>query len=321
MKHIFIVNPAAGQRAGEKNFTDKIETAAKSTGADFEIYMTKCVGDATEYVRTRLEKRDSETLEGTLKEEYRFYACGGDGTHNEVVNGLIGFENTAFGVIPIGTGNDFIRNFGTAEQFLDICAQIMGTPISIDTITYRNEYKGEIKTGSVVNMVNLGFDANVVDLTAVLKTKPFISGSLAYILGVVILLVKKKGAKVRITSEGEVIKEGPILLSAFTNGCYCGGGWKGIPLAKTDDGLMDVSIVNDLKRREFVTLVPKYQKGTHLETKLGKRAVMYNKKKSVMIEAFDGIMRPCIDGEMIDSERMSLEINPLSARFIIPTSL
>lgn len=320
MKNIFVVNPAAGQRAGGESFIKKIEKAASEEDIDYEIYVTKGIGDATRFVRERCVMARGD-IPGSEPENLRFFACGGDGTLNEAANGLFGFENVSLGVIPIGTGNDFIRNFGTAEQFMDIKAQLHGTERTIDLIRYTKLHKDEETEGCIVNMINVGFDANVVDITATLKRKPLISGSLAYMLGVVIMLIKKKGANIRIESGGKTLKEGKVLLTAITNGCYCGGGWKGIPKAVTNDGLLDISIVKDIGRLSFVTLVPRYQKGTHLETKKGRNIVGYHQGTEATITTLEEGIRLCIDGEMTDFDKITLNIAPQAMRFIIPDKL
>ncbi|MBQ6539848.1 MAG: acylglycerol kinase family protein, partial [Oscillospiraceae bacterium] len=96
MKHLFIVNPIAGGRHNDyRNTIDTIESLMADSGKDYEIYITSGVWDAVEKV-----KKESE--QGS---ELRVYACGGDGTFNECVNGAAGFDNASVTVFPCGTGN------------------------------------------------------------------------------------------------------------------------------------------------------------------------------------------------------------------------
>ena len=108
MKHIFLINPAAGKKGNSESIIrPQIEDYCGKNGLDYEIYVTKCQGDAQNYCAERA--KSGEAL--------RFYACGGDGTLYEVVNGVFGNPNCEVAVIPMGSGNDFIRLFGTKEQF------------------------------------------------------------------------------------------------------------------------------------------------------------------------------------------------------------
>lgn len=119
MKHIFLINPAAGKKGNSESIIrPQIEDYCGKNGLDYEIYVTKCQGDAQNYCAERA--KSGEAL--------RFYACGGDGTLYEVVNGVFGNPNCEVAVIPMGSGNDFIRLFGTKEQFCNVEAQVTGIP-------------------------------------------------------------------------------------------------------------------------------------------------------------------------------------------------
>ena len=261
MKHIFIMNPASGSVSRRDRLVESINAAAEEACADHEIYFTKHQGDCRRYVGEICSKYEAESR------PVRIYGCGGDGTVNEVVNGAYGYENVELGIIPMGTGNDYIRNYGEVSDFRDIRRQLAGTSVYSDAIRYRAEYKGVVTEGYCANMFNIGFDCNVVDLTARVKRWPFISGSLAYLVSVVIMLVKKKGADIRIEYSDGHVKDGKILLTAVANGCYCGGGVKGVPYCDLNDGLMDVSVINDISRNFFIRVFPSYAKGTHPEKK------------------------------------------------------
>ena len=100
MKHIFIINPTAGKTDSRQKIYDMAESLRQKHGLDVQCILTKKQGHATE-----LAKKLCETGEAL-----RFYACGGDGTVNEVANGIIGYDNAAMTVIPVGTGNDFLKN-------------------------------------------------------------------------------------------------------------------------------------------------------------------------------------------------------------------
>ena len=122
MHHYFIINPAAGQGKAAK-LVPAIREYMEGEGLPFTIYQTQGVGDAMAYVRYMAKKGPA-----------RFYACGGDGTLNEVVNGLKKFPECEVALIPAGTGNDFLRNFTNMENFQDIAAQVAGKAVAIDVL-------------------------------------------------------------------------------------------------------------------------------------------------------------------------------------------
>lgn len=312
MRHIFVMNPNAGKKGGRERIKERIRNAGQTLKRKVEIYETSAPGDGERFVKqTCTEKEPSEII--------RFYACGGDGAVHEIANGIYGFENVEMGCIPMGTGNDYIRNYGTAKQFLDIEAQLQGSAVDSDLIRYVECLDGEEKEPRYcINMFNIGFDCNVVDQTAKVKNWPFIKGSLAYIISVVIMLIKKKGANLRVEYEDGRVFDGKMLLIAVANGCYCGGGVKGIPLSTLDDGLMDVSLVRDIPRRLFLNLFPKYSKGTHLEDKKIKTLLDYDKCKRLTITANGGAMRLCTDGEITDADKVYFEIVPRAIKFAVP---
>ncbi len=316
MKHIFIMNPASGSVSRRDRLVESINAAVKEVGADHKIYFTKHQGDCRRYVGEICSKYEAESR------PVRIYGCGGDGTVNEVVNGAYGYENVELGIIPMGTGNDYIRNYGEVSDFRDIRRQLAGTSVYSDAIRYRAEYKGVVTEGYCANMFNIGFDCNVVDLTARVKRWPFISGSLAYLVSVVIMLVKKKGADIRIEYSDGHVKDGKILLTAVANGCYCGGGVKGVPYCDLNDGLMDVSVINDISRNFFIRVFPSYAKGTHPEKKsmIKKKVLEYTKEKTLTITANGESLRLCTDGEITTQKRIEFSAVKDAFRFIVPAA-
>lgn len=311
MKHIFILNPAAGKGRAGKDFPHKIIETCKRLGADYELHKTTERGDGEHFVKERCKSRGLD--ENGAEETLRFYACGGDGTLNEVVNGAFGYKNVEITAIPTGTGNDFIRNFNCNKKFLDIERQIKGEPLSVDLIQY--ETKSEIRYG--INMFNIGLDSDVVVKVAELKKKPLISGTTAYVLGVAIVLGKKEGVSLEAEFDDGTSQGGDIMLIAIANGCYCGGGFKGVPLANIQDGLIDVSIVEMITRRTFLSLIGKYKKGTHLEDPNIKKIVTYKKCRSLYIKS-EKDMRVSIDGEISLLKEVDFKVIPKAINFSIP---
>ena len=297
MKYYFIINPAAGKGTDTKELERDILAQASELGKEVSIYMTKAVGDAEVFARDLIAEDPDEEL--------CFIACGGDGTFNEVLNAVVGHPKASVSVYPTGTGNDFVRNFPNAGNFSDVKALLQGEIIPCDSIEYSGIIDGEFKVRYCGNMFNIGFDCNVVDATQTLKTKPFIVGSAAYLLGVATTLIKKKGADLKIIADGKVLSDGPILLTSIANGSYCGGGVMSNPYASVQDG-------------RFISLFPKYQKGTHLDTPKTKDLIQNLKAQEITVIPRKGIMRLCTDGEISSAEGVLFRILPGSFRLLVP---
>ena len=316
MKTIFVINPKAGKGKKVKEFAAAVRETSKRLGIPAEIYFTKAAGDATVFVE--------KTIRAFPREEIRFYICGGDGTMNEAVNGLYQAkdaadpEKIAFGLIPIGSGNDFVKNFWNLPDAMNIERQLKAQPKDCDILLYENQVNGEKRTGICCNMFNIGFDANVVDARDELNKSPLIAGSFAYLLGVMVTFIKKKGADLRIEADGELIHDGPLLLNSIANGPFCGGGIKSNPTAKIDDGLMDVNVVKDVSRLYFLKLFPQYQKGTHMSMPGIDQVIHTTRCKVMKITPKAEGARLCIDGEMTDAGEITIRMKEKAFRFLAP---
>ena len=143
MIYHFILNPMSGKNYKKasksvKKITEIIRSACQKRQLSYRIYYTTSAGDATEYVRSMIK---------TTTDSQRFICIGGDGTINEMVNSINSQPNIEFGVIPCGSGNDFVRNFTNTELFSDVEAQLDGTTIQLDLIKCNTLY--------CANMVNM----------------------------------------------------------------------------------------------------------------------------------------------------------------------
>ena len=212
-----------------------------------EIYITRQAGD--------IERFTEEVL--SRGSDVRIYACGGDGTLNILANCAYGHDNAEIGVIPYGTGNDFIKNFTNYNYFSDIEAQIKGTAIKTDCISFDDQI--------AVNMINIGFDSAVVEKSEKIKKVPFAKGPAAYIIGVAAVLIKRPLAEMEITFDNDENLNGKFLLCAIANGSYCGGGFNALSKAVIDDGYIDIAAVYPLSRTKFISIVGRYKKGTLLD--------------------------------------------------------
>lgn len=303
MKHYFITNPAAGKKSSCELLAENIRKACEEKNVCYEIYETKCVKDATNYVKEVCENHIDS------KEKLRFYACGGDGTLGEVVTGAVGYPFASVGLIPKGTGNDFVRNFTNKELFFDIAAQIDGEERAIDVLSCNDMY--------AINMVNIGFDCEVVKKMVKIKRFPLVPSKLAYILGVVPTFITKPGVNVSVSVDGGEYRKMSLLLTTIANGCYCGGGFHSNPEALVTDGKINALFVNNIKRLRFIQLVSSYKKGTHLVPK--NAHILSTEDCETLDFVFDGVQSASVDGEIHDIHgKLHFEIIRGGLNFVVP---
>ena len=310
MQNYFIINPAAVSKRKIRSITEGIKQASEKTGIKGEIYYTRYPGDSERFIRWMCDCYPGET--------FRFFGCGGDGTLNEIINGCVGRKNAVAGVLPTGTGNDFARYFGDFSAFESIEGQLNGRQKAIDVIRCKYIENGRIKQRYCCNMINIGFDSNVVVKTAEITRKGRFKGSFAYLLGVIYVLIKKKGANLKIQLDNGYSYDGPLLLTAICNGRYCGGGVKNSPFSLIDDGKIDVSVIRDISRFRFIRLFPLYRKGKHLPKLADKGIIDYNPARKVLISSNDEDMTVSNDGEIFYTNRLQLDVVPRSVYFSVP---
>ena len=308
MKTVFIINPKAGNKSAHDRFIEKLNEYIKTSNSDVDVYFTKGVGDAELYVKQMLEKGS----------KMRFIACGGDGTLNEVLNGAISSCDAEIGVIPLGTGNDFKRNFCSDIDFFDFDAQIYSDAVKCDAIKYTTCVDGILKSGYGINMFNIGFDCNVADMCSSLKRYPLIKGPHAYFISILAMLIKKKGANIKVEIDGKEFYNGKLLLTSIANGCYCGGGIKSNPLAEFCDGFINVNVIYNLSRLNFMSKLPFYMKGTHIKLKNIQKYIYNTKCKTLKITPKSRRMRLCIDGEITTVGTTLFEAIPGAFNFVVP---
>lgn len=300
MKHIFIVNPAAGA----EDATEFVKSSAEKSGIEnYEIHRTTAPGEATEYIKNVL--KDTEN-------EYRFYSCGGDGTLNEVVNGIVGSENASVTVFPCGSGNDFIKYYGSAEDFSDIKSLSKAKTTKIDILKTCGKY--------AVNAVHFGFDTFVLRTMLKVRRKALIGGKNSYTTGVVTALLKGMKTKCRLIVDGKVLGGEEMLLCTLCNGKYVGGSYKCAPRSENDDGLIEVCHVNPVSRLKFITLINVYKKGTHLDNPKFEKIINYARAKKIEIEGSKDFFIS-IDGELEQVERCSVEVIEKAINFAVPEKL
>ncbi len=298
MIYHFILNPKSGRARKHKHLEDTIKKACQKRQLSYHIYYTTCPGDAKEYVTSMVR---------ISQEKQRFICIGGDGTINEIVNSAPGNDNVEFGVIPSGSGNDFVRNFAHRELFSDVEAQLDGDAISLDLIKCNDSYS--------VNMVNIGFDCAVAMEAS--RLKKLVTPKFAYIAGLFKVAFRKIGTKMKIIfDDGEVIDD-TLTLTAVGNGRFCGGGFCAAPLANLSDGIMDVCYIKKVSIFKFISLVGVYKSGKHLGSKRAQKVMNYKRVSHFRME-FEEPLPICNDGEINGAKTIEFSVIPNGLNFVIP---
>lgn len=298
MKNCFIINSAAGKTSGMKQLAAELRT----TNHEFKIYRTKGPMDATRFIRKYCTEHPDERI--------RFYACGGDGTLKEVVNGVVGFENAEVGCYPGGSGNDFVKYYGGKERFMNVDQLINAPTVAVDLIRMGDEYS--------VNVINCGFDTYACKTMNEIKKKPVIGGKNAYYSGVVKSLACAMETNAYVYADGELLNEdGKLLLCTAANGRYYGGSFLCAPRAENDDGLIELCLVKPISRAKFVTLVGSYKSGNHLTDPRFAEYIVYRRCKKVEFVG-DENFAITVDGELIQGSSFSCEIVPEAVKFALP---
>ncbi len=299
MRHIFIINPVAGKGNYQQDIENNINNFLKNKEIEYEIYYTKFKGDINDFVISKCKDEVSTV----------FYACGGDGTLHEVINAARNFKHVSIGVIPCGSGNDFVKNFENSNYFQNIDAQIQGQTVSLDLVKANEEY--------AVSVCNVGFDADAAFNMHKFKKIPFITGSGCYILSVFYCLLKPLGKNLNVVIDGSSELKGSFLLGVIANGHSYGGGYKCAPLAEVNDGIMDMCFVYKISRLKIISLIKSYKAGDHLESLKFKKYITYKKCKHVKIVSKE-IVTLCIDGENYACDEFDFEIVPNALNFWLP---
>ena len=294
MRDVFIINPAAGKEDSTKELTAQIREVY---GNDCKILITTGAGDAGVKARAEAETGD----------DVRIFACGGDGTSFEVLNGIVGYKNAAIGVIPIGSANDFIKYFGfdSKPRFLDIKRQKNGTLLPIDLIKAGDKY--------CMNQCCAGLDAQVADFMKGFKRLPLVSGPMAYNLAVVKAFLGKIGINMKVITDGKIFKEGSVLFAVCANAPVYGGGYISAPKAVLNDGLLDCVTIDTVKKLQVPSLLPKYKNGKHESLDV----CTTGRCESFEFEA-DRVIPVSLDGEIIHTSSFKCEIVKNGINFVLP---
>ena len=296
MKHIFIINPAAGKIDKTAEYTANIEKSCQ--GLDYEIRVSKTQGDCTRIARAYAESG----------EEVRLYACGGDGTLNEVVAGAAGFDNAAVSVYVGGSGNDFVKIFDDRDAFRSLDRLLDAETAVFDLI----DANGHLS----INICCVGLDSRIGAEMVKFKRLPFVSGSFAYILSIAANLFKGISEHYVVEVDGETIDD-EMTFVCVANARYYGGGFYAVPDAQPDDGLLDILIVKKLHLWQIPNALAKYKAGRYKE--LGHVARHIRTDRITIRCDKDSPIN--LDGEIRTARNVQMKIADKKIRFFYPKGL
>lgn len=298
MKHVFLINPAAGRYDQTKRYTAVIDRVCTARGLDYAVMVSRQAGDLTALARAAAE-------EG---QPVRLYACGGDGTLNEVINGAVGFENAAVTHFPGGSGNDFIRIFSDPAAFSDLERLLDGEETAFDLIQCQDSY--------AINVCSMGLDARIGTDIARYKRLPLVSGSGAYVLSTLVNVLRGIHRPCRLEIGGEVI-DGEHTMVCIANGRWYGGGFNPVPEAEPDDGLLDVLIVKAVSRLKVAQVIGRYKKGGFRQMP---ELIRHRRCRSLTIRCEkDAVIN--LDGELRRGRDVTFRIAKEKIRFFFPRGL
>ncbi len=298
MEHLFLINPSAGKSDCTAEIIASAQALCDTLNEPYEIFRSEYPGHLTEKVQ----------LVGKTGRETRLYACGGDGTLNEVVTGAVGYHNLSVTCFPCGSGNDYIKQFPHPEAFADLKNFNKTVSHQVDLIDAGGHY--------AVNVCSVGFDARIGTAIDTYRHMPLLSGPRAYHASVAVNLLKGVSKPCRVELEGGTIIDGALTLVCVCNGSWYGGSYHPVPEASIVDGILDVLVVKKVSRITVARVISAYQKGRYAEYP---QLISHFRTHSLRISTPQP--EPVnLDGELIFSSDLSIHVLPKALHFFSPSN-
>lgn len=292
MRGIIIANPISGRHRGAIA-AKQAEACFRDAGWQMSTLFTTCAGDAQTLAATAMAAKPDVV-----------FACGGDGTVSQVINGLVG-SGIPTGIIPAGTGNDLCRTLGLSTNPLEAARRLLaGRVVDIDMLDVND---GAYRS---INIASLGFDAVVAERMN--RRVRHSGGAFAYLTAVFQEVIHLKPTSIWLDVDGQVW-EGEALLVAVANAQCYGGGMRVAPQASVHDGLLDVVLVKSVGRIEFLRNLPRVFTGKHLDH----HSVCSWTGRHVRIET-EGPSPVLVDGDICGSTPLDVRILPGAAKLWVP---
>ncbi len=296
-----IVNPAAGANSTRRKWP-RLSQVLKHIGLSFDHEYTEGVGHAIELAKT------------AVVAGYRYVvAVGGDGTVNEVANGILGSgsaSDMSIGIISTGTGSDFVRSVGIPRHYISACSCLTSSKrflIDVGIIEYQN--KGKTARRFFLNGAGIGFDAAVVEATE--RFPKYFGGTVPYVAGLLrtFLGYRNKSMMMRVGDRSEVRRTLSVVVS---NGSYFGGGMHVAPEASLNDSLLDVVVIGDIGKFDLLKSLPMVYRGTH-----GKHPkVSMEKVVKITVESAERVLVHA-DGELLGEGPASFWLVPAALNIVV----
>ena len=308
-KWLVIVNPKACSGKGEKDWPT-IKQILLDEGFDFEDVITEYQGHAIEIVR-----------QGVVEKGFRkVISVGGDGTNNEVINGIftqnaVPTTEITMGTIPIGTGNDWVKTFDFPMEYQKIVKILKAGHVfahDIGKVTYYNN--GNPKTRFFLNAAGTGLDEMVCKKTNIMKQQGK-GGKIRYLLNTAICLLKFKIIHIVLEIDGEKVFEDKILSLSVGNGKFIGGGMMMMPNSIPDDGKLDVTVIKDVPIFCFAAKVNSIFDGTFIH-KMKQVSTFRGKKIRITSKPEHSLLLET-EGETFSNSPFDFEILPKSINMLV----
>ena len=298
MKHLFIINPAAGSRNQTESYRKKIADACEERNLEYSIEVSGAPGQCR-----KIANRAAKT-----GEEYRIYSCGGDGTMNEIIGGVAGYDHVAVTMFAGGSGNDFIRIFDEPEAFRNLERLLDAEEVTFDLIRVNDDYS--------LNICSVGLDARIAADVANYKRLPLLSGFRAYAASTVVNLFKGISEHYVVEVGGERI-DGKKTLICACNGRFYGGGFNPVPDADPTDGKLEVLIIEAVNVLQVAKVIGKYKNGQYKELPHLVRHISTDRLKIIC----DKPTAINLDGELRMGQTIDISVAREKVRFFYPKGL
>jgi diacylglycerol kinase (ATP) len=299
-KVVFLVNPASDNGATGKRWPELARRAA-SLGLAGDALLSERPGQLTELARRAAD--DGARL---------LIAVGGDGTVNEIANGIAGRDSVELAVIARGTGWDFIRTYGIPHKLDDAIAVARdGQARSIDLgrVRYR-AWAGDETESYFANIASAGMSGAIAQRAN--QTTKALGGKASYLWATVAVFARWRNTELRVTV-GDEVRSGRMHDAVVANGRYFGGGMMICPDARPDDGLFDVLLIGDVTKRDLMLTMPKLYRGKHLPHPKAELL----RGELVTVEAPETLPVQ-LDGEQPGTTPASFEVEPSALRLRVP---
>ena len=298
MTHLFIINPAAGSRDRTEQYRETITKICGSRNIPYRIEVSSAPGECCRIAREAAQTGD----------DYRIYACGGDGTLNEVVSGAAGYPNVSVTCYRGGSGNDFIRIFNDPAAFSDLEKLLDCKETTFDLIRCNDDLS--------LNICSVGLDARIGTDVSNYKRLPLLSGFRAYAVSTVINVIRGISEHYVVKINGETIDEEQTMI-CVCNGRFYGGGFNPVPTADPCDGLLDVLLVKKVSRLQVPGVIGRYKNGRYAELPHLVRHIC-TKELTILCDKPTPIN---LDGELRTAREVTFRIADEKIRFFYPKAL